>query len=117
MEQSEAMEQPRQQPASIHNPVADVLPSENPAGTGLSPQRGGGPCSCGGNPNSAELTAYSYVYALGSVEPRFPRLAVEKELAQATRRASAASGSTNGSAAHRHAPDPASQDPARRCRR
>ena len=32
----------------------------------------------------AEMVASSYVYALGRVEPRFPRLAVEKELAQAT---------------------------------
>jgi hypothetical protein len=30
---------------------------------------------------------WSYVYALGRVEPRFPRLAVEKEFAQATGRA------------------------------
>jgi PatG C-terminal len=29
----------------------------------------------------------SYVYALGSIEPRFPRLSVEKEFAQATGRA------------------------------
>jgi hypothetical protein len=29
----------------------------------------------------------SYVYALGRIEPRFPRLSVEKEFAQATGRA------------------------------
>jgi hypothetical protein len=33
------------------------------------------------------MTMYTYVYALGRVDPRFPRLAVEKELAQATGRA------------------------------
>ena len=33
------------------------------------------------------MTTSSYVYALGRVEPRFPSLAVEKELAQATGRA------------------------------
>jgi hypothetical protein len=33
---------------------------------------------------------YPFVYALGRVEPRFPRLAVEKELAQATGRAETA---------------------------
>jgi hypothetical protein len=32
-------------------------------------------------------TPPSYVYALGRIEPRFPRLSVEKEFAQATRRA------------------------------
>ena len=32
----------------------------------------------------------SYVYALGRIEPRFPRLSVEKELAQATGRAETA---------------------------
>jgi hypothetical protein len=34
--------------------------------------------------------AYSYIYALGRVEPRFPSLAVEKEFAQATGRAETA---------------------------
>jgi hypothetical protein len=29
----------------------------------------------------------SYVYALGRIEPRFPRLSIEKEFAQATGRA------------------------------
>jgi hypothetical protein len=33
------------------------------------------------------MVTSSYVYALGRVEPRFPRLAVEKEFAQATGRA------------------------------
>jgi len=34
--------------------------------------------------------AASYVYALGGIEPRFPRLSVEKEFAQATGRAETA---------------------------
>ena len=34
--------------------------------------------------------SFSYVFALGRVEPRFPSLAVEKELAQATGRAGTA---------------------------
>jgi hypothetical protein len=43
------------------------------------------PCpTCGANGASMPP---SYVYALGSIEPRFPRLSVEKELAQATGRA------------------------------
>jgi PatG Domain len=43
------------------------------------------PCpTCGSN--GAAMVA-SYVYALGRIEPRFPRLSVEKEFAQATGRA------------------------------
>jgi hypothetical protein len=45
------------------------------------------------------MTACSYVYALGSVEPRFPRLAVEKELAQARGRLETA-GLTDRQALH-----------------
>ncbi|MGA8659698.1 MAG: hypothetical protein WB586_26555 [Chthoniobacterales bacterium] len=32
------------------------------------------------------MTTSAYVYALGRIEPRFPRLSVEKEYAQATER-------------------------------
>jgi hypothetical protein len=42
----------------------------------------------------------SYIYALGRIDPRFPRLAVEKELAQATGRAETA-GLTDRQALHR----------------
>src|SRR5262249_37549932 len=46
------------------------------------------PCpTCGSN--GAGMPA-SYVYALGRIEPRFPRLSVEKEFAQATGRAETA---------------------------
>src|SRR5260370_21206068 len=36
------------------------------------------------------IAASSYVYAIGKIEPRFPRLSVEKEFAQATGRAETA---------------------------
>src|SRR5258708_20695717 len=58
------------------------------AGT-VAPQQGsgatGGSCpTCGG---SAQLSAApSFVYAIGRIEARFPRLSVEKEFAQATGR-------------------------------
>jgi hypothetical protein len=40
------------------------------------------PCpTCGSN---GAAMPPSYVYALGRIEPRFPRLSVEKEFAQAT---------------------------------
>jgi len=45
------------------------------------------------------MATYSYVYALGRVEPRFPRLAVEKEFIQATGRAETA-GLTDRQALH-----------------
>ena len=58
----------------------------------LSPQVGEGrslpDASASSSPPPGAVTATpSYVYALGRVEPRFPRLAVEKEFAQATGRA------------------------------
>jgi hypothetical protein len=87
VEHTEEMDQPGQQPASMNDPLVYAQSPENHAGTGLSSQVAGGPCSCGGNPNGAGMITYAYVYAVGRVEPRFPRLAVEKELAQATGRA------------------------------
>jgi hypothetical protein len=47
------------------------------------------------NPEGAVATSYSYVYAIGRIEPRFPSLAVEKEFAQATGRAEETSGLTD----------------------
>jgi hypothetical protein len=41
----------------------------------------------------------SYVYALGRIEPRFPTLSIEKEMAQATGRAETA-GLTDRQALH-----------------
>jgi hypothetical protein len=45
------------------------------------------------------MMAYPFIYALGRVDPRFPRLAVEKEFAQATGRAETA-GLTDRQAIH-----------------
>jgi hypothetical protein len=42
------------------------------------------------NPPSNNMTTSAYVYALGRIEPRFPRLSVEKEYVQATGRAETA---------------------------
>jgi len=54
----------------------------------------GGTCTC-----RAANTILAHVYALGRVEPRFPRLGVEKEFAQATGRAETA-GLTDPQALH-----------------
>jgi hypothetical protein len=43
--------------------------------------------SCGVASEAPGTTAPSFVYAIGRIEPRFPRLSVEKEFAQATGRA------------------------------
>ncbi len=59
------------------------------SGKTISPQGGGGTCpSCGtsGELNPANTVAPDFVYALGRIEPRFPRLGLEKEFAQATGR-------------------------------
>jgi cyclic patellamide precursor peptide PatG len=72
------------------------------AETALAPQEQGGmpvaPCPTCANHNQAGATA-SFVYALGRIEPRFPRLAVDKEFAQATGRAETA-GLTDRQALH-----------------
>src|SRR5215831_4263220 len=56
-------------------------------------------CPTCSNPNQGRAMA-SFVYALGRIEPRFPRLAVEKEFAQVTGRAETA-GLTDRQVLHR----------------
>src|SRR5712692_7388999 len=104
--------------SAVHAPV-DAKDTREPtppfpagAGVRLAPQTGGGGCHCGSpagkctcgsapgsNPNNGGTLAYAYVYAIGRVEPRLPRLAVEKEFAQATGRAETA-GLTDRQALH-----------------
>ena len=94
MEQTEK-QRSANQPGGLNDqpafrPTADDLVATTPA-----PQLDRGSCpTCGStvesNPNGGEMATYSYVYALGRVEPRFPSPAVEKELAQATGRAETA---------------------------
>jgi len=65
--------------AASVRPVADGLPATPPPS---SPAQQ--PCpTCG---TSGASMPVSYVYSLGRIEPRFPRLSVEKEFAQATGR-------------------------------
>jgi hypothetical protein len=83
--ESEVQEASAQEPVATAaavpiTPVADGLTSPPPPSP--LPQQ---PCpTCGSN--GAAMPA-SYVYALGRIEPRFPRLSIEKEFAQATGRA------------------------------
>jgi PatG C-terminal len=99
------------QPGDVNEVVARAPSGDQPTGIALAPQAGGRTCHCGSpggncvcgagsNPNGGMAMTLSYVYALGRIEPRFPRLAVEKEFAQATGRAETA-GLTDRQALHR----------------
>ena len=69
-----------------------LLPTRSGLGP-LSAQMGPAPCPTCGGPGmqgGAAAVAASCVYALGQIEARFPRLSVEKEMAQATGRAETA---------------------------
>src|SRR5262245_20627235 len=52
------------------------------ATVGAPPEQQGGAASCPTCGTPGTQTPPSYVYALGRIEPRFPRLSVEKEFAQ-----------------------------------
>jgi hypothetical protein len=100
MEHAETPGQPGNQVVEGTNTPATPPPPARYPGTASPPQVDGGTCAtCGGHSNGAEMTTYAYVFALGRVEPRFPRLAIEKEFAQATGRAETA-GLTDRQALH-----------------
>jgi hypothetical protein len=89
MEQPEGKEVSTNTSASGNDPPAPVASAARPAVSSLAPQ----PCpTCGAAPaaNGGLVATPSYVYAIGRIEPRFPRLSVEKELAQVTGQADAA---------------------------
>lgn len=90
MEKNEINEQPGDQTLSTKDELVVAPSSEVRTGMPLSPRAGGGGCpSCGSTTVDGAGTV-SFVYALGRIEPRFPRLAVEKEFVQATGRADTA---------------------------
>jgi hypothetical protein len=62
---------------------SEISTSPAPSG-GVSLQGAGGGCACGGNGGKGSDPAAppAYVYAIGRIQPRFPTLGVEKELAQ-----------------------------------
>jgi hypothetical protein len=100
MEQDELKEASASLPSSeSHAP--NPLPNSS-AGAGLMPQMGEAPCpTCGAEARDipGSVASSSYVYALGRIEARFPRVSVEKEFAQATGRARTA-GKTDREAFH-----------------
>jgi len=88
MEQPESNEAPEAVAASTTNVPLPLASATRSMSASLTPL----PCpTCGvsmqANPLSNSIATSAYVYALGGIEPRFPRLSVEKEYAQATGRA------------------------------
>jgi cyclic patellamide precursor peptide PatG len=82
--QESLMEQPEMNQSSEDNSASRPVsvPASEMSETQLRPQT----CpTCAGAPsaNSGAVASPSYVYAIGRIEPRFPRRSVEKEFAQA----------------------------------
>jgi hypothetical protein len=91
MQQPETNELLEAVSASASNVPAPVASPASPVPSSLAAL----PCpTCGVstrlNPPNSNASASAYVYVLGRIEPRFPRLSVEKEYAQATGRAETA---------------------------
>jgi PatG Domain len=89
MEQPEVKEHVATVSAGGNDAPAQAASAARPAASSLTPQA----CpTCGTAPaiNSGTAAAPSYVYAIGRIEPRFPRPSVEKEFVQATGRAETA---------------------------
>ena len=83
--QNEVQEQTATASALRDERPANLPPSVEPAAQTISPQA----CStCGTAPaaNGGMTAPYSWVYAIGRIEARFPSISVEKEFAQATGR-------------------------------
>lgn len=98
----EVKEQSANPPVEVNDITVVTPSSKSNTEMVMSPQAGDGTCSCEDmpkNPNGAEMTAMSYVYAIGRVECRFPKPSVEKEFAQATGREETA-GQTDREAFH-----------------
>lgn len=91
----EIQEQSTAEPVDISDTSAIPISSET-ASNLISPQVGNGTCSCKGAINPSE---FSFVYAIGRVEARFPSLSIEKEFAQASGRTDTA-GQTDREAFH-----------------
>lgn len=82
--------------SSAHTSTTDLAVAPQYGSSTCSCGSPGGKCTCGG---AIGYSTLYYVYALGRVAPRFPRLSVEKEFAQATGRAETA-GLTDRQALH-----------------
>lgn len=95
MEQPERDEHVQSQGSEVKTEQSMLTSSVGLTERELSPQDVG-TSSCG---SGSPAIAPPYVYAIGKIQPRFPRLSVEKELAQATGRADT-KGLTDSQALH-----------------
>jgi len=88
----------QQSPDSVRRPESSLAQTAvaQQQQTGGAP---GGSCPSCGNPGQSGMTA-SFIYAIGRIEARFPRLSVEKEFAQVSGRADTA-GLTDRQVLHR----------------
>jgi hypothetical protein len=89
MERPKGIEVSTNASASGNDSPAPAISAARPTVSSLAPQ----PCpTCGAAPasNGGIAATPSYVYAIGRIEPRFPRISVEKELAQVTGQADTA---------------------------
>ena len=89
MEQPEVKDQGGIVASSGNDAPASVVSAAPPTAISVAPKAcptfGTGPASNGGS-----ATTPKYIYAIGRIEPRFPRQSVEKEFVQATGRAATA---------------------------
>jgi hypothetical protein len=94
LEQSMEGTTDQRRPDERNDVPANSHPASYPkarSNTPISPQMGGGTCSCGAGPGADNGAGVpSFVYAIGRVEVRFPNLSAEKEFVQATGRADTA---------------------------
>src|SRR5690348_13249905 len=90
MEQAEVNENSASQTAGAANTLNAASSPAQPREKLLSPHTGMETCpTCGAGSNADHnrMPARRYVYAIGRIEPRFPRPSIEKEFAQAIGRA------------------------------
>jgi PatG C-terminal len=102
MDQTEVQGQSTNQPGDMENSPVIVPPHTSRMRTVFAAQAGAGTCATcgaavGSNGNGGEMA--TFIYALGSIDPRSPSAAVEREIAQAMGRGETA-GLTDRQALH-----------------
>jgi hypothetical protein len=82
MQESEMLDT-QSETAQVVRGSSPAASSSSSAATAIRPQGDSGSCPRCAAAENARVSGSSFIYALGQVEPRFPRLGVEKEFAQA----------------------------------
>ena len=87
MEENETQESQQLEPSIPNDLSSTTATMHYSSETGVSSQAGGGTCkTCNPNGKSFGNQSPNFVYAIGTIEPRFPMLSLEKECMQATSR-------------------------------